>query len=163
MKNLSLIPHSQVYRRKDIPDRYHYKNHERIGDILLLFEPGYEIVRKPTCMIIYSKNILLSKLIFLAGGKNYNYNLIHGNHGYDNEIDSMKGIFYASGPKFKQNFTLNNSSKLYNTDIFGLMCILLDIKSCPPSNGSLEHIQPFLKSTRQKVDIFIHAIGKIVL
>ena len=48
MKNLSKIPHAKAYRRKDIPERFHYKNHDRIGDILLLFEPGYEIVRKPT-------------------------------------------------------------------------------------------------------------------
>ncbi len=50
MKNLSKIPHSKAYRRKDIPDRYHYKNHERIGDIFLLCELGYEILRKPTRM-----------------------------------------------------------------------------------------------------------------
>lgn len=48
LKNLSKIPHSQSYRRKDIPDRYHYKNHERIGDILLVFEPGHEIHRHPS-------------------------------------------------------------------------------------------------------------------
>lgn len=46
-KNLSKIPHATVYRRKDIPDRFHYKNHERAGDLLLLFEPGYEMVHKP--------------------------------------------------------------------------------------------------------------------
>ena len=46
-RNLSKIPHATVYRREDIPDRYHYKHHERIGDLLLLFEPGYEIVPKP--------------------------------------------------------------------------------------------------------------------
>jgi hypothetical protein len=51
MQNLSRIPHSKVYRREDIPDRYHYKNHPRIGDLFLLFEPGYEIVRKPTRML----------------------------------------------------------------------------------------------------------------
>jgi hypothetical protein len=50
MKNLSQIPHSKVYRRQDIPDRYHYKNHPRIGDLFLLFEPGYEFARQPTRM-----------------------------------------------------------------------------------------------------------------
>jgi hypothetical protein len=50
MKNLSRIPHSQIYLRKNIPDRYHYKNHERIGDMLLVFEPGYEIVHDPDRM-----------------------------------------------------------------------------------------------------------------
>ncbi len=50
MKNLSKIPHSKAYRREDIPDRYHYKNHERIGDILLVLEPGYEILHDPARM-----------------------------------------------------------------------------------------------------------------
>lgn len=46
-RNLSKIPHAVVYRREDIPDRYHYKYHDRIGDLLLVLEPGYEIVPKP--------------------------------------------------------------------------------------------------------------------
>lgn len=50
MKNLSKIPHSRSYKRQDIPERFHYKNHERIGDILLVCEPGYEIHRHPSCM-----------------------------------------------------------------------------------------------------------------
>ncbi len=60
MKNLSKIPHSQSYKRKDIPDRYHYKNHERIGDILLVFEAGYEIYHHPS-----RRNILLIFIVFL--------------------------------------------------------------------------------------------------
>ncbi len=72
----------------------------------------------------------------------------------------MKGIFYASGPQFKQNFTLNNSSLLYNIDLFGLMCIILDIDKCPPSNGSLTNIQPFLKMKKTLMDTVIYIIGK---
>lgn len=68
----------------------------------------------------------------------------HGNHGYDNQYDSMKAIFYASGPEFKRNFTLDKNSSLYNVDLFGLMCLILNLDDCPPSNGTLEHIQPFL-------------------
>lgn len=41
--NLSRIPHSQCFYRKEIPDRFHYKSHERVGDFLLLMDPGYEI------------------------------------------------------------------------------------------------------------------------
>lgn len=50
LKNLSKIPYSQSFKRKDIPDRYHYKNHERIGDILLILEPGYEVHRRGSRM-----------------------------------------------------------------------------------------------------------------
>jgi len=71
-------------------------------------------------------------------------NTTHGNHGYDNQIDSMKTIFYANGPQLKTNFKLSNTSSLYNVDLFGLMCLILNIEKCPSSNGSLANIQPFL-------------------
>ncbi|CAF0998471.1 unnamed protein product [Adineta steineri] len=145
LKNLSRIPHSQSYKRQDIPERYHYKNHERIGDIVVICEPGYEISHHPS-----------------RGGKKYNSSLIHGNHGYDNQVDSMKTIFYASGPQFKQNFTLDNSSSLYNIDLFGLMCIILNIDKCPSSNGSLENIQPFLINPTKTFHMINNLQDKII-
>ena len=95
------------------------------------------------------------------GGKRHNYTLVHGNHGYDNQVESMKGIFYASGPQFKRNFTLNNASALYNIDLFGLMCIILDVEKCPSSNGSLANVQLFLKSRRRVIDRVIYSIGRM--
>ncbi|CAF1196965.1 unnamed protein product [Rotaria sp. Silwood1] len=148
LKNLSKIPHSQSYKRQDIPERYHYKNHERIGDILLVFEAGHEIHRHPS-----------------YGAKKYNLSLIHGNHGYDNQHDSMKSIFYAYGPQLKRNFTLDNSSLLYNVDLFGLMCLLLNIEKCPPSNGSLENIQSFLFDPNIIIDLdrILTGFGLIII
>lgn len=72
----------------------------------------------------------------------------------------MKGIFYATGPQLKNNFILDNSSSLYNIDLFGLMCILLKIDPCPPSNGTIANIQPFLKPKRNVMDILAYIIGK---
>lgn len=63
MKNLSKIPHSKSYKRQDIPDHYHYKNHERIGDILLVLEPGYEIHERPRRM---NKVFILFLFLFFA-------------------------------------------------------------------------------------------------
>lgn len=70
--------------------------------------------------------------------------MTHGNHGYDNLDDSMKGIFYASGPEFKRNFTLDRSANLYNVDLFNLMCFILRIDDCPSSNGTISNVEPFL-------------------
>ncbi len=72
----------------------------------------------------------------------------------------MKAIFYASGPQFKRNFTLDNSSLLYNIDVFGLMCLILNIEKYPPSNGSLENVQPFLNRNKSTIDIVIYSIGR---
>ena len=45
LKSLRTIPHSQTYRREAIPDRYHYRTNERIGDLVIVLEPGYELHR----------------------------------------------------------------------------------------------------------------------
>jgi len=88
-------------------------------------------------------------------------NTIHGNHGYDNQINSMKTIFYASGPQLKENVTLSNTSSLNNVDIFGLMCLILNIEKCPPSNGSLANIQPFLIDPTRVLSISEKEIEKL--
>ena len=82
--------------------------------------------------------------VFSEGRRRIAWNTTHGNHGYDNQIDSMKTIFYAIGPQLKENFSLPNTSSLYNVDIFALMCVILNIDKCPPSNSSWTNIQPFL-------------------
>ena len=48
LRNLRRIPHAQIYRRQEIPDRYHYKGHARVGDLLLVVEPGYEVHQRRT-------------------------------------------------------------------------------------------------------------------
>jgi hypothetical protein len=68
-------------------------------------------------------------------------------------MDSMKTIFYASGPQLKEYFTLSNTTSLSNVDIFPLMCLILNIEKCPPSNGSLANIQPFLMDPHRVLSI----------
>ncbi len=86
----------------------------------------------------------LYKNRFKDGGNRVNLSNIHGNNGYDNQIDSMKTIFYANGPQLKINFTLSTTSSLNNVDLFALMCLILNIEKCPSSNSSLANIQQFL-------------------
>ncbi len=49
--NLTKIPNSKTYRKEDIPDQYHYKNNPRIGDLVVMLNPGYELHRQSFCMI----------------------------------------------------------------------------------------------------------------
>lgn len=72
----------------------------------------------------------------------------------------MKGIFYAFGPTFPRNYTLDNSSVLHNIDLFNLMCVILNIDQCPPSNGTLEHIKPLFAPGGATLDIMIFVIRK---
>ena len=41
LNQLSQIPHVTVYRKEDIPDRFHYKNNPRIMPIIILADEGW--------------------------------------------------------------------------------------------------------------------------
>ncbi len=109
----------KVYLKENIPDRYHYKHHPFIGDIVLIAEKGW---------------------IFNHDGK-WNENYL-ATHGYDDKDIDMHGIFIAKGPIFKTNF---RSSSINNLDIFPLLCRIFGIY--PPANidGDLLNIIHILK------------------
>ena len=44
LQKLHAIPHANVYRRDDIPDRWHYKRNRRVPDLLVVPELGYSVV-----------------------------------------------------------------------------------------------------------------------
>ena len=43
--NLSGVDHMTVYKKEDIPDRYHLKEHYRVPPLLLVADEGYAILR----------------------------------------------------------------------------------------------------------------------
>ena len=62
---------------------------------------------------------------------------LKGNHGFDNQVESMRAIFLARGPDFKQRHQIG---PVNNVDIYPLLCHLLDMR-CNPNKGT---ISPFL-------------------
>ncbi|XP_078069031.1 ectonucleotide pyrophosphatase/phosphodiesterase family member 5 isoform X2 [Mustelus asterias] len=110
-------PNMTVYKKEDIPDRFHYKHNERIQPIIAVADEGWTITQNKT------------------SGK-----FTLGNHGYDNTIKSMKPIFVAHGPAFKKNFTKENMTIV---DIYPLLCHLLGIDPMP-NNGTLTDVQELL-------------------
>lgn len=56
-----------------------------------------------------------------------------GNHGFDNELESMRTIFMARGPSFRPNAEITS---LKNVDVYPLLCKLTRV-NCHPHNGSL--------------------------
>ncbi|XP_074662587.1 ectonucleotide pyrophosphatase/phosphodiesterase family member 5-like isoform X2 [Tubulanus polymorphus] len=98
---LKNIEHIKVYRRKDIPASYHYRNNRRIMPILILADEGWQIVNNAS-------------------------NLSHqnGTHGYNNSLSSMHPFFIAKGPAFKRNYKRGPINML---DIFALMCHILKV------------------------------------
>ncbi|MDX1502600.1 MAG: ectonucleotide pyrophosphatase/phosphodiesterase [Thermoanaerobaculia bacterium] len=102
-------PALSVWRRDEIPSRFDYR-HPRVPPILALADEGWSIT---------SHGYFDRHPDRFAGG----------NHGYDNRLDSMAGIFVAAGPSIRRGVELD---QVDNRAIYPLLCQLLDI---PPVAG----------------------------
>lgn len=115
-------PNLTVYKKEEIPERWHYRYNNRIQPIIAVADEGWYILQNK------SDGFML------------------GNHGYDNALAEMHPIFLAHGPAFRKNFT---KEALNSTDLYPLLCHLLDIPVMP-HNGSLRSVQDLLSSTASK-------------
>jgi len=126
VKKLKTVPHLNVYKKEEIPERYHFKNHYRIKDVLLVAEEGWYILDKK----YYGADKL--SLRFLQGGT----------HGYDNELRSMHALFVADGPAFKDGYS---RPTVENIHIYPLIAEILGIIPYDKIDGKLELIKDILK------------------
>ncbi|XP_033847247.1 ectonucleotide pyrophosphatase/phosphodiesterase family member 5 [Periophthalmus magnuspinnatus] len=115
-KLLDANPYMAVYKKEDIPVRYHYQHHLRIMPILLEAQEGYSIVQNRTAPFML------------------------GNHGYNNSLRSMHPIFVARGPAFRQDFV---QPSMQSVDLYPLMCHILSLRPLP-HNGSLFRVKDLL-------------------
>ncbi|NJL51758.1 MAG: alkaline phosphatase family protein [Hydrococcus sp. SU_1_0] len=115
-------PQLNVYYKKDIPERLHFRNHGRITPIIGIANEGWSIT---------SHSLLNSLKTQLLGGS----------HGYDNQLSSMHGIFIASGPVFKKGLIVESFENIH---IYDLIAKILDLN--PASNdGNLDSVEILLK------------------
>ncbi|KAJ1917126.1 hypothetical protein H4219_003387 [Mycoemilia scoparia] len=78
-----------VYLRDEVPERLHFSKNERIGDIVVIPPKPYVFMQgNPADPRLEDKNL----------GKD----ILVGLHGYDNLDPSMRAIFVANGPSFRQ-------------------------------------------------------------
>ena len=118
---LNTVPKISAYAKKDIPDRYHFKRHHRIKDILVIADEGW-----------YIKNQAIS-----SASKVGAYIPKGGTHGYDNQLKSMHALFIANGPAFKKGITV---PPFENVNIYPLICKILNINPNKNIDGNLENI-----------------------
>jgi len=112
----------RVYKKENLPERYHLKNNRRIPSIVVVADLGYMIMKEQ-----YRKSFVES--------------LPSAMHGFDNKEKAMQGIFLARGPAFRQNFTVG---QFENIHIYELMTHLLGIESAA-NDGSLDSVKVMLK------------------
>jgi len=110
----------RVYLRDELPERFHFRNHYRIPEIIMIADVGYTITSRP---------------FFEQRG------IPAGNHGFDNLAPEMLTFFAANGPDFR---TGERSAAFESVHIYELMAYLLNLNPAP-NDGSLEEVRMLLQ------------------
>jgi len=110
-------PNITFYLKEDIPQQYHIANSSRIPPLIGICDEGY-----------------------LVTTRSHVSEQLKGMHGYDNNLESMAAIFYASGPRLKQGF--ENPKPLDSVNVYSLIAHILALKPAP-NNGSDTSYQDF--------------------
>ena len=105
-------PHLTVYRKADMPARFHYDDNPRIPQIIAIADEGWSITSHKA-----------AKRNHLNGG-NHHF-MTGGNHGFDNRLTSMGATFIASGPAFEKGLIVE---PFENIQLYNLMAAVLKIK-----------------------------------
>ena len=112
-------PHMKVYKKKHIPESYHWKHNCRIPPIFIVPAVGWSIRQSR---------------------ENSNATWVYGSHGWPPEESTVTQFSSHLVPRLKRNFVVQSFSIL---DLYALMCHLLDIAP-QPNNGSLENVVSML-------------------
>ena len=104
----------RAWEKDKLPARWHYGSNPRIPEIVAVADSSWYLGNRP-----------------LTGTIN------GGSHGYDNHNSDLFAIFYATGPAFKKNYRFQ---ELNNTDIYGMICRILDLKPAPNDGNPTDYI-----------------------
>ena len=114
-------PHMHVYRKGEVPERFHFNTHPRITKLVTLADEGWTM----TTHAYVQKNGVPQG----------------GTHGYDNQLPSMGALFVASGPDFRQGLVV---PPFQNIHVYDLLARLLQVTPAP-NDGSMDSSRTFLR------------------
>ena len=114
--------HYRVYKKEELPERYHLKNNRRVFDIAVVADLGYTILNAE-----YKPQFLKS--------------LPRATHGYDPSEKKMQAFFLAHGPAFKKGIRID---AFQNIHLYELMNHLMNTTPAP-NDGKLDSVQALLK------------------
>lgn len=124
-EQLKSIPGAKVYKREDIPEEWHFKKGKYVNDILVVADDGNFLMPSSSDKQIPPK----SDFIF------------YGAHGFTPEIKSMRGIFFAKGPAFRQGIVIDPINVV---DVYQVLTNVLQLNPLP-NNGTWDHVEPAFK------------------
>lgn len=102
-------PELTMYRKGDLPERFHFSDHRRIAPLVGVVGNGW---------LVDSRRGLES----VTSGQ------LKGAHGYDPEHPEMLGLFIAHGPSFRTGVDLG---KISAVDVYQLVAHALGIEPAP--------------------------------
>jgi predicted AlkP superfamily pyrophosphatase or phosphodiesterase len=104
-------PHLAVWRKSEIPARFHYRDNRRIAPIFALVDPGWSLALQRSEVNQHPDRF--------RGGA----------HGYDDTVSVMRTIFLGTGPAFREGFV---GAPFRNIHIYDLIARILGLT--PASN-----------------------------
>ncbi|XP_075216748.1 ectonucleotide pyrophosphatase/phosphodiesterase family member 5-like [Lycorma delicatula] len=144
--------HFRVFTKEEIPDRWRYKKSPRVSPMLLLADNGYVFSDIYKSLDWYHKSM---NVTYGPGSK-------FGAHGYDPQDDNMHPFFFAHGPAFKHNHTVEVFN---NVDLYSLFAHVLKISIKPDSHsGNFSNVVNILEvTTPSSVNRLTFSIGALVI
>ncbi|KAI0191943.1 ectonucleotide pyrophosphatase/phosphodiesterase family member 1 [Astrocystis sublimbata] len=116
-------PNFDVYLKdKNMPERYHFHNNDRIAPLWIIPKTGWAIVEKAEFNIEEGK------------ATNAQYHP-RGLHGYDHEHPLMRAIFIARGPAFPHQ-PHSKVETFQNINVYNILCDSIGMDPMP-NNGTL--------------------------
>jgi predicted AlkP superfamily pyrophosphatase or phosphodiesterase len=112
-------PHLAVYRRADLPARFHYDSTPRVAPVIALAAEGWLITTHARARTGTPPR---------------------GMHGYDPELPTMRAIFLARGPSFRRGAV---AQPFENVHLYPLLAALLGVRPAP-SDGRLDSLPQLL-------------------
>ncbi len=108
-EKLKKTEHAKIYRRENMPERFHFRNNDRIPPVILVADEGWHIERLPLTAERAEK-------------------FQKATHGYDPQLQSMGATFIAYGPAFRHGVVI---PPVENIHIYNLLCATLALKPAP--------------------------------
>ncbi len=116
-------PHLQVYRKGEVPARFHFNDNRRITPIVAVADDGWTITDRAS--------------VERRGRASYD----GGQHGYDPELLAMGAVFIAAGPGIAVD---RRVPPFRNVHVYPLMARLLGLRPAT-TDGSLDSVRAILR------------------
>lgn len=122
LARLRQAPHLQVYRKSEVPERWHFREHHRITPVVAVADEGWTIATRA----------MVDRNPGVGNG---------GTHGYDNRAPSMQALFMAVGPAFPEGRVVD---RVRTVDLYQLMARVLGLRPAA-TDGALDSIRAVLR------------------